>query len=606
MRLLHSSAFAVSLFAMSVTLPVSRAFAQDVISYEVKPLVSEKSFRVQMDIPKVRDLTVRLQIPVWSPGAYRVGDYAANIKDISATDTKGTPLRVFHPEPNTWDVSANGAQTIRVSYTVQNSDVEAADGAPKRAHISGPRTYMYVVGRKTEPVELSLVPPPGARVWKIAIGLEPAKASKAAPQDDATSGKFRYTASSYDVLADAPVEMGDFAEDSFVAGGKRHQVVLYGNYANIDRAKLVEFCKRVAENETAFFGDAPFPHYVFMFRASGGNRGGAGGLEHLSSTEISILGTVNDSVRSVIAHEYFHLWNVKRIRPFVLGPFDYVSPPRTANLWWSEGVTSYYGDLLSRRADLNTDEQYLAHLGSVISEQQNNPARLAVSADESSMRVWEGGFGFGGLNYYTKGELIGLCLDLEIRKRTGNKKSLDDVIKALYDQCKRGLGPGFGEDDIKVTINKVCGQDLSAFYDLLARGVEELPLAQCLGYAGLSLGQAGEPRVLADTGMSLLTDRETRTTRVATIAPGGPAATAGIQAGDRIVAVNGQSDPMQMRQQLASQPGTKLTLTLQRGGQNKDVELTVGSRTVAVWRITIDSAATPEQTELRRKWLTGK
>lgn len=604
MPFFRSSALVVPLFALALSSP---AVAQDVISYEVKSLAKEKSFQVLMEIPKIKDLTVRLQIPVWSPGAYAVGNYAASIADITATDTQGKSLRVFHPEPNTWDVAANGAKTIRVSYTVKNSDLEDVDGVPKRAHIRGPRTYLYVVGRKAEPVTLSVVPPPNAKVWKIAVGLEGAKVSGESPQGAAAAAKFRYTASSYDVLADAPVEMGDYVEDSFTSGGKIHQVVLYGNYANIDRAKLVEYCRRVADYQTAFFGDAPFPHYVFMFRAAGGPGGGAGGLEHLSSTEIGISGTVGDVVRSVIAHEYFHLWNVKRIRPFVLGPFDYVSPPRTANLWWSEGVTSYYGDLLSRRSGINTDAEYFKHLADTITELQNTPGRLTISADEASMRVWDGGFGgFGGLSYYTKGELVGLCLDLEIRKQTQNRKSLDDVMKSLYTQVKRGNGPGFAEDDIKATVNRISGQDLSEFYDIAARSTEELPLAKCLSYAGLTLAPAAEPRMVTDLGMTTTLDRETRTLRILAVVPSGAADAAGLKVDDRIVAINGQADLLQMNQLRRTAPGTKLPLTVQRGNEKLDIEYTVGSRPFTVYQLTIDPNATPEQNQLRQAWLGGK
>ncbi len=604
MQRFSSSSVVFSLLALSIAAPV---MAQEVISYEVKPLAKERSFQIQMEIPKVRELTVRLQIPVWSPGAYGVGNYAANIVGISATDSQGKPLRVFHPEPNTWDVAANGAKTVRVNYSVKNSDLEVANGVPKRGHIQGPRTYLYVVDRKDEPVALTLVTPPDAKVWKIAVGLDAAKVSNASPQDTNTSGTFRYTASSYDVLADAPVEMGDFVEDSFMAGGKPHRVVLYGNYATIDRAKLVDYSRRVAETETAFFGDAPFNQYVFMYRAAGGQGGGAGGLEHLSSTEIGLGGRVSDVVRSVIAHEYFHLWNVKRIRPFVLGPFNYVSPPRTANLWWSEGVTSYYGDLLSRRGGLNTDEEYLTHIGSTITELLNTTARLSVSADEASMRVWEGNFGgFSGLSYYTKGELIGLCLDLEIRKRTQNKKSLDDVMKSLYEQGKRGKGPGFAEDDIKATVNRVSGQDLSEFYDGVARSYEELPLAQCLRYAGLTLAETGEPRTIPDLGMTTTLDREGNAIRVVAVVPSGAAESAGLKAEDRIVAVNGQTELQQLGQLRRTAPGTKLTLTVLRAGQKSDMEYTVGSRAFTTWQVTADPAATLEQTQLRQKWLTGK
>ncbi len=373
-------------------------------------------------------------------------------------------------------MEANGATTVVFTYRVKNAETVAAEGMPKRAHLFGPFTYMYVVGQKHQPVLLTVRAPAG---FKIATSLDPQSPVTPGSGTDATEA-VGFWAPNYDVLADAPIEMGNYAEDNFQVRG-----VLYGKYETVDRAKLLDYCRRVAEIEIGFFHDAPFKRYVFMFRSAGANQGGGGGLEHLGSTEIGIRGLVEDRVRFVIAHEYFHAWNVKRIRPFVLGPFNYIDPPHTANLWWSEGVTSYYADLLSRRGGINTEAEYLKHLESTIGQLQNNPARLKVTADETSRRVFDTGNsqGYGSLSYYTKGELIGLCLDLKIRQVTGGRRSLDDVMQALYLQCGKGLGPGFGEDDILKRVNRVAGQDLSgaALNLLVERNGERLNVAYTVG-----------------------------------------------------------------------------------------------------------------------------
>lgn len=586
-------------------LSASPVLAQNLITYQVEPRTAEKSLHVRMDIPQVKELTVRVQIPVWSPGAYRSGNYAANIADISAEDGLHKPLKVSHLDRNTWEIGANGADLIHLQYTVKNVDAVETDGTPQRAHLTGPRTYLYVVGRKSEPVALSLANPAGAKVWKIATSLDPAESASSASEPTLHG----FTAPSYDVLADAPVEMGDFAEERFEADGRPHSVVLYGEYKGVDRAKLVRYCKRVADIETGFFGDAPYHRYIFEFHANASRAGGGGGLEHLGSTEITMSSLVDDRLRSVIAHEYFHLWNVKRIRPVVLGPFDYVDPPRTANLWWSEGVTSYYGDLLSRRGGLNTDAEYLKHLSDTITLLQNNPARLKVSADQSSLHVFEAGNGqgFGGLSYYTKGELVGLCLDLKIRAVTGGAHSLDDVIRALYIQCGKGDGPGFGEDDIKKTVNRISGQDLSDFYELLARSTEELPLAEALSSVGLNLARAATPIPIADSGMTLQADRQFQALSIGEVAAEGAAARAGLKTGDKIAAINAQTDLRGMSQLLrATQPGTPLTITVLRNGVSADIAFTMGSANRYPWHITPDPTASPEKLRLRRQWLTGK
>lgn len=583
------------------------ARAQDRISYRVECDTAEKRLKVRIDIPRIKDLTVRAQMPVWMPGAYFMGNFATNVADVHAEDTARKSLHVSHPDPNTWDISANGARAVSLFYTVKNADLEEAYDKPRRGHISGPRTYMYVVGRKAEPVDLDIVTPSGAKLWRVATSIDPVDA----PEGDKEPLRphHKYRARSYDVLADAPVEMGDFAEERFEAGGKPHSVVMYGQFDKIDKSKLTEYCRRIAEGETGFFGDAPFARYIFQFRTTSASNGpaGAGGLEHLGSTEIGTVRDVNDRVRSVIAHEYFHLWNVKRIRPFVLGPFDYVHPPQTANLWWSEGVTSYYGDLLSFRSGLNTREEYLQHLSETITQLQNTPARLNVTADESSMRVWEANnsSGYGGLSYYTKGELVGLCLDLKIRSVTNGQASLDDVMRALYSQCRRGDGPGFEEDDIKRTVNRISGHDLSSFYDSVARSTDELPFQMCLGYAGLSLSPVEPPKMEADAGLTTIPEFAVGAVRVTEVKPDGAAAKAGISVGDRIVGVNAATDMRAMLTAVrGAHPGDRMTITVARGGARSDVAIVMGARPVYQWKVGINTTATADQIRLREAWLT--
>jgi predicted metalloprotease with PDZ domain len=299
---------------------------------------------------------------------------------------------------------------------------------------------------------------------------------------------------------------------------------------------------------------------------------------------------------------------VKRIRPFVLGPFNYVDPPKTANLWWSEGITSYYGDLLSERCGLNTREEYLKHVSDTIGLLQNNPARLKISADESSLRVWEANNSQGlGLSYYTKGELVGLCLDLKIRQMTAGRYSLDDVMRALWTQVRHGEGPGFEEDDIKKSVNRVSGSDLSDFYDKLARSVEELPFDECLGYAGLNLARVDPPRILGDTGMTTRPNREFNSLQVNSVTPEGAAEKAGIKSGDRIVAVNGATEVRDFFRSLTGvKPGDKLALTIMRGDSKSDISLDVGSRTVYQYAVTVNPAASTDQVKIRDAWLGGK
>ena len=600
----RSAALAVAAAAMCSV----QAHADSTIKYDVTPLAEQKQVQVAITVDHLsasKDVTVRFQMPVWMPGAYFTGNFATGISGVTAATSTGKALKLTHPDANTWEVGANGANGIKLTYLVNNADVEAVAGVPRRGHIAGPRTYMYVVDRKTSPIRLSLHTPVGAKLWNVATSLDPVGA-----QVTTTGGTppatVEYSAPTYDVFADAPIEMGNFLQETFTAAGKPHYVVMYGDYKNVDKAKLTDYCRRVAETETAFFGGAPFERYVFEFACTSLGSRGAGGLEHLGSTEIGTVGTVNDTVRSVIAHEFFHLWNVKRIRPFVLGPFNYVDPPHTANLWWSEGVTSYYGDLLSERGGLNTREEYYKHLSQEITSLQNNPARLAVSADQASLRVWDANNsqGFGGLSYYTKGELVGLCLDLTIRHETNGAHNLDDVMKALFAQVKQGKGPGFEEDDIKRTINRITGKNLSDVYDAFVRSTEELPFDRCLGYAGLKLTRKEPPVKQAETGLRPQFDRTAGGMMVGEVIPGSAAEAAGLKAGDRITSINGNNDRRAIGMAMfASHPGDDLKVEITRGGTPQTLTLKVGSRDVYTYTVEADSAASAAQSAVRDAWL---
>jgi predicted metalloprotease with PDZ domain len=255
---------------------------------------------------------------------------------------------------------------------------------------------------------------------------------------------------------------------------------------------------------------------------------------------------------------------------------------------------------------LNTQDEYLKHVADTVALLQNNPARLKVSADASSLRVWEANnsSGFGGMSYYTKGELIGLCLDLKIRHETMGRSSLDDVMRALFAQVRHGAGPGFEEDDIKKTVNHISGKDLSEFYDTVARSTDELPFEECLGYAGLSLARVEPPKLQGDSGMTLQFGRGQGGMTVGEVTPEGAADQAGIKVGDRITAVNGSSEGRGLGAVFASaKPGDKVKVAISRAGATSDTDLIMGSRSVYSYSVTVNPAASPEQVKLRDEWL---
>jgi predicted metalloprotease with PDZ domain len=470
-------------------LPLSQGVRGSQITYELTPLVDRtpRLLQVHMIVP-VKDpaAAIVVQMPVWSPGDYHVQNHARYVQDFQAWDVSAGPngspaLKVGHPDANTWEITPAGAKAVVISYALPETPPgifsENIQLRARLAFANGPAVYLYLVGHKEWPALLNVRLPPD---WRVETPLAPG------PQEP--GGGVSFQAPDYDTLADSPVVMGAngaITVREFTYKGVSHRAVFFGAQ---DRLRAVDdfvpVLQKIVKAESALMGgELPYSRYDFLFDVDG--RGG--GLEHLNACRIA-LGEEETPLFAVsfCAHEFFHLWNVKRIRPRVLGPFDYIHPPHTRNLWFAEGVTEYYAHLAALRAGLTAPDGFLQHYRSAWRRMERNPARLKVTADEASLRVWDSGSsqGFGGLSYYDKGELIGLCLDLKIRRETGNRRSLDDVMRLLM-QRHNPPKPGYDEEELRATVSEVAGKDLSAFYDVLARSTQEMPLAECLAYAGL-------------------------------------------------------------------------------------------------------------------------
>jgi predicted metalloprotease with PDZ domain len=430
---------------------------------------------------------LRFQMPRWSPGDYHLmehGKYVQAVrvdKDRRADDPNQPQVRQV--DPNTWEVSNPNLSSFQISYEIPNlppglfsDNVTVRD---KYAFYNGPSIYMYVAEHKADPASLHVHLPTG---WTTAYTtLDPIIAENAA----ATAPTLDFTAPDYDTLADSPLVAGDFVKRDFKAAGRTHSIIFFDRHAGTDYDSYAPVLEKIATEENRLMGGPPYKRYAFFLDVGGGG----GGLEHLNSCRIAWRRSFPvQALAGMAAHEFYHLWNVKRIRPEVLGPFDYVHPPQTHNLWFSEGVTSYYGNLSVKRAGLSNELNYYRQIAGAIGELFSNPDRKKVTADESSYRVWEANNseGYGGLSYYLKGELMGLCLDLKLRHVTNNRSSLDVVMRNML--ARYGLPkPGFPEDGIRDAVIRAGGAEMAPFYDKVARSTEELPFDECLGYAGLKL-----------------------------------------------------------------------------------------------------------------------
>lgn len=461
---------------------------------------------------------IELQMPNWSPGAYVLSKPARNVSAFTLIDSTGHSIPVEHPEVNTWKASAPKDGRFTARYTVPT---RLDSGS---IQYSGPSTYMYLVGRKEEACKLRLFLPEG---WKVAVGLD---------QTGKLETEFR--AKTYDVLADNPVTAGDFIDLHYTSHRKPITIVLRGApRAEVDPKKVVAMCKAISDWEGSFFGGLPFNKYVWHFSVFKGADGG-GGLEHLSSTQISLASGVGPVTARVCAHEFFHLWNVKRIRSKVLGPFDYTQLPKTGALYWLEGVTDYYSSVAMLRSGYLDQEAFLKDLVNNLNSVRSNPARLEVSPYDSSLRVGEANNGIGNstgykISYYNLGWLVGFCLDTELRKVTGGKSTLDDVERALWRTCRNDR-PGFEEGAIEDLYVKFGGS--RDYFRRVVKEPGELPIEDALFNVGFQLVTEKEKR--PDYGFAMSGSPGSPNLSVTDVQPF--ATSSGLQKGDQIVEINGK------------------------------------------------------------------
>ncbi|HEV8303477.1 MAG TPA: PDZ domain-containing protein [Gemmatimonadales bacterium] len=475
----------------------------------------------------------RLVIPNWAPGAYRLMDSGMNIADFTAFTAAGDTLPVRRDSEISWIVDTQGAPAVVVRYSAAIRDpapwhrpnnrwfLRATSGI-----VDGPRTFVYLDGWKLTPAQVTFRVPAG---WRIATGLVP------------TTDSTTYWAPSYDVLIDSPVLLGRFLSYHFTAGGVPHRAVVDlggGGQTASSRRVFVDMLRRIAETAIGIFGNAPYKDYTFIFV---GGRGG--GLEHLNSTTIGVSADVlahnPAGAEGVSAHEFFHTWNVKRIRPVELGPFDYERPVRTLNLWVSEGITDYYTEVILARSGLNGAGDFTRRMGDAIANHRGNAARLVVSPERSSWTVWDSPEvnDSYAISYYLQGQLLGFLLDLAIRDSTDNAKSLDDVMRYLFDH--HAGERGFTGEDLRSAVRAAAGLNVEEFWRRYVSGTTEIPWDDYLKAGGWSVAFSEQPAADARIGAIPPAVQGGRWRAVAP--PGSAAAAAGLRTGDELVSVNGRA-----------------------------------------------------------------
>ncbi len=533
---------------------------------------SQNVLRMEYTLQGIDSDTLTIAIPTWTPGWYQIMPYSEGIRDLQAENERGEPLMVQSINHYSWRVDTGGAQTVRLRYHVLARDegmgfFGVAMG-PHYAYINGAAAFVYEMDSKRAPHEVRFRLPVG---WQVATAMDFAAQSEQRPFGDARD---TFVAPNYDELIDNPIQMGRFEVREFRARNVPMRVVFASETGNIlcNMERVATDFQRIANVGIDLFGNAPFKRYLFIIHLSG--RGFGGGLEHLNSTVLNVPDRRDLNINGLAAHEYFHAWNVKRIRPRVLGPFDYTQPVRTRALWWCEGVTDYYATVLLVRSGLIGDRAFWQEIEREILTLENNPARERIALEEASWNVWEGnGMGYGGLSYYNKGKVVGFLLDVTIRGLTGNRKSLDDVMRFLMERYAYPK-PGFEEDGILQAINRVVAQDLSALYRRMVASTEPLPYDDVLKYIGFRL----ERQSTATTyfGVTSTIDDAGRVI-VQAVDSQSPAFLMGLRAGDIVEEIDEQPADVRIEDVVSRKKlGDPIKITVWRSGRAVVMEGKIG------------------------------
>ncbi|HEY8607012.1 MAG TPA: M61 family metallopeptidase [Noviherbaspirillum sp.] len=491
-------------------------------------------------------------LPAWIPGSYMIREFARNIVRIAA-ESNGEPVALRKLDKHTWQAAPCRRRiTLRYEVYAWDLSVRAAHLDQTHGFFNGTSLFLSVRGKEGLPHVVDIRRPEGEayRQWRVATAMPELKARR--------YGFGTYIAADYDELIDHPVEMGDFTLASFKAHGVAHDVVITGRVPNLDIGRLAADLKKVCEAQIALFEPqsrrAPMDRYVFMTLAVGD---GYGGLEHRASTalicsrnDLPVLGQkeAGDGYRTYLglcSHEYFHTWNVKRIKPAVFSPYDLRSEGYTSLLWLFEGFTSYYDDLMLVRSGLMDEKQYLTAIAKTVNGVLRGSGRSKQSVAESSFDAWvkyyrqDENAPNAIVSYYTKGSLVGLALDLTIRIETRGRKSLDDVMRALWQRYGRDFataGRGLAEDEARAVFEEVTGLKLRRFFERYVHGTDDLPLDKLLAPFGIL---QADKRKDAKAALGIRTAGNGGDCKVASVYEGFAAHRAGVSAGDVLIAVDG-------------------------------------------------------------------
>jgi len=558
-------------------------------------------FQVDFYLKDYKSKEIEVKLPVWAPGSYLVREFSKNLNQVRATDENGNPLQLIKKTKNAWIIKREKAKEVKVSYEVYAFELTVRTSFLDLTHgfVSGTGVFMYTEETRNKPGQLKIIP--HASFSKISTALPEVGEGVV---NDSKAKEYRFE--NYDVLADSPIEIGNQEEFTFDAAGVKHTVAMYG-WGNYDVEKLKVDMAKIVTSTTAIFGENPNKNYTFIIHNV---TDGQGGLEHLNSTTLSVNrytyeGDAYLGFLSLVAHEYFHLWNVKRLRAFELGPFDYDREVYTSLLWVMEGFTSYYDELILLRAGFYDANQYLNKLKSALNYVEGTPGNSVQPVAHASFDAWIKAYrpnensSNTTISYYSKGGVIGALFDAMIIDKTNGSKCLDHFLQTLYAKYYKKLNRGFTEKEFQDEFSNFLGKDMTSFFNDHIYGTKTPDYATIFNAVGLKVEYDGRKENsigarIAQSGASLY---------VKSIRAESGAEKSGLSVGDEIIGCNGmrvnQSDFESLVAQL--EEGKHLNLLISRDDVLMEIQLRSSTYERPSYKF---SAATDEKNNAKRDyWL---
>lgn len=553
---------------------------------------------VSLDLPIQKKKVVDLKMPVWTPGSYLVREFARHVESIAV----GANAKVKKVAKNHWQILPAENGTVHITYrvyafelSVRTSFVDA-----DMAVLNGASVFLRVDSKEKSEYEIQIQPHPTWR--KVSTALK-----------TVGDNPFMRKADDFDELVDAPILLGNQAIFTFDVAGVPHIVAMAGQ-AEYDENRLKDDMKKVCLEASKVIGEHPCKEYTFLIiNASGGS----GGLEHANSCLLHTSRNVYNheghykNFLGLVAHEYFHLWNVKRIRPIELGPFDYDNENYTNLLWISEGFTSYYDDLICQRAGIIPTDRFLEITASNLNTIENMPGNLVQPLCESSADAWikyyrsNENSNNSATNYYTKGSIIGLLLDLQIIDATNGKHGLDTLMRILYQKYYKKMGRGFTEDEFQKEVEKLVGQEMNDFFDGYIKGVEPIKYNEYFKRAGYKLINLNEGKAELGLGVGLNTNGGKAI--VTSVLKGSPSWKYGVNVNDEVIAVDNYRVGTEINSILNLRDGgDTVSVLISRDGLVRSLQVKLEPYVSFNFRLEKQPNLAPTELRVMKKWLSIK